>query len=52
MKTTRKQGARLDIRRIIIIDNRVLWQLTKTSRSGQATRQIGTLNQDGTIDLF
>jgi hypothetical protein len=52
MKTTRKQGARLDIRRIIIIDGRIYWSLTKTSRSGQTTRQIGTLNQDGTIDLF
>jgi hypothetical protein len=48
----RKQGARLDLRRIIIIDNRVYWQLTKTSKTGQATRQIGTLNHDGTIDLF
>lgn len=52
MKTTRKQGARLDLRRIIIIDGRVYWQLTKTSRSGQTTRQIGTLNPDGTIYLF
>jgi hypothetical protein len=52
MKTTRKQGARLDLRRIIILDGCVYWQLTKVSRSGQATRQIGTLNHDGTIDLF
>ena len=52
MKTTRKQGARLDVRRIIIIDGRVIWQLTKTSKTGQTTRQIGTLNHDGTIDLF
>jgi hypothetical protein len=52
MKTTRKQGARLDLRRIIILDGRVYWTLTKTSRSGQTTRQIGVLNHDGTIDLF
>jgi hypothetical protein len=48
----RKQGARLDLRRIIIIDGRVYWTLTKPSKSGQVTRQIGTLNPDGTIDLF
>jgi|LakMenEpi03Aug12_release.lakeMendotaPanAssembly.Ray.scaffolds.fasta_scaffold2987293_1 hypothetical protein len=52
MKTTRKQGARLDLRRITIIDGRIYWSLTKTSRSGQTTRQIGVLNHDGTIDLF
>jgi hypothetical protein len=48
----RKQGARLDLRRIIILDGRVYWQLTKTSKSGQTTRQIGTLTSTGTIDLF
>jgi hypothetical protein len=48
----RKQGARLDLRRIQILDGRVYWQLTKTSRSGQVTRQIGTITPNGTIDLF
>jgi hypothetical protein len=48
----RKQGARLDLRRIIILDGRIYWQLTKTSKSGQTTRQIGVLNHNGTIDLF
>ena len=48
----RKQGARLDLRRILILDGRIYWQLTKTSKLGQTTRQIGTLNHDGTIDLF
>jgi hypothetical protein len=48
----RKQGARLDLRRIIIIDGRVLWQLTKTSKLGQVARQIGTITPQGTIDLF
>jgi hypothetical protein len=52
MKTTRKQGARLDIRRITILDGRIYWQLTKVSKSGQTTRQIGVLNHNGTIDLF
>jgi hypothetical protein len=52
MKTTRKQGARLDLRRIIILDGRVYWTLTKTSKTGQTTRQIGTITPNGTIDLF
>ncbi len=52
MKTTRKQGARLDLRRITIIDGRVYWTLTKTSKLGQTTRQIGTITPQGTIDLF
>ena len=48
----RKQGARLDLRRITILDGRVYWQLTKTSKTGQTTRQIGTITPNGTIDLF
>ena len=48
----RKQGARLDVRRIIILDGRVYWQLTKTSKSGQTTRQIGTITPQGIIELF
>lgn len=52
MKTQRKQGARLDLRRIIILDGRVYWTLTKPSKSGQTTRQIGVITSNGTIDLF
>ena len=48
----RKQGARLDLRRITILDGRIYWQLTKTSKLGQTTRQIGTITPQGTIDLF
>jgi hypothetical protein len=48
----RKQGARLDLRRILILDGRVYWTLTKTSKTGQTTRQIGTITPQGTIDLF
>ena len=52
MKTNRKQGARLDLRRITILDGRVYWTLTKTSKTGQTTRQIGVITPQGTIDLF
>lgn len=48
----RKQGARLDLRRIQIVDGRVYWQLTKPSKSGQTTRPIGVITPQGTIDLF